>query len=267
MDAFMLAFIRFSCRFGYPKVLMPDDGSQLVKGCQDMTLSFGDINHKMSVEYGVEFKICPVRAHNVHGKVERKIQSIKCSLMKTVKNKRLSVLQWETVGQQIANSINNMPIGLRNQCELLGNLDILTPNRLILGRNNNRCPTAPLEISRDIRRIIESNKNIVTAWFDEWLTSYVPTLLDQPNGLTDRDICAGDVVLFLKSDKEFDRHYQYGLVIAIIPSRDGLIRVVEIEYQNNNENCKRVTKRGVRDVVVIHPVEEIGIYRELNDVV
>ena len=100
--------------------------------------------------------------------------------MKTVKNKRLSVLQWETVGQQIANSISNMPIGLRNQCELLENLDILTPNRLILGRNNNRCPTAPLGISRDIRRIIESNKNIVTAWFDVWLTSYVPTLLDQP---------------------------------------------------------------------------------------
>ena len=108
----MLAFIRFSCRFGYPKVLMPDDGSQLVKWCQDMTLSFVDINHKMSVEYGIEFKICPVGAHNVHGKVERKIQSIKCSLMKTVKNKRLSVLQWETVGQQIANSINNMPIGI-----------------------------------------------------------------------------------------------------------------------------------------------------------
>ena len=42
VDAFMLAFIRFSCRFGYPKVLMPDDGSQLVKGCQDMTLSFRD---------------------------------------------------------------------------------------------------------------------------------------------------------------------------------------------------------------------------------
>ena len=49
MDAIMLAFIRFSCRFGYPKVLMPDEGSQLE--CQDMTLSFGDINRKMSVAY------------------------------------------------------------------------------------------------------------------------------------------------------------------------------------------------------------------------
>ena len=54
------------------------------------------------------------------------------------------------IGQQMANSINNMLIGLQNQCELLENLDILTTNRQILGRNNNRCPTAPSEISCDI---------------------------------------------------------------------------------------------------------------------
>ena len=29
-DSFVLAFIRFACRFGYPKKLLPDEGSQLV---------------------------------------------------------------------------------------------------------------------------------------------------------------------------------------------------------------------------------------------
>ena len=28
-DAFILAFIRFASRFGYPKMVMPDEGSQL----------------------------------------------------------------------------------------------------------------------------------------------------------------------------------------------------------------------------------------------
>ena len=70
--------------------------------------------------------------------------------------------------------------------------------------------------------------------------------------------------MFLKSDKEFDRQYQYGLVIAIIPSRDGLIRVVEMSIKIIMR-IVTVTKRGVRDVVVIHPVQEVGIYRELND--
>ena len=32
-DSFLLAFERFSCRFGYPKMVLPDEGSQLVRGC------------------------------------------------------------------------------------------------------------------------------------------------------------------------------------------------------------------------------------------
>ena len=34
--SFMLAFIRSSCNVGYPKILLPDEGSQLVKGCKNM---------------------------------------------------------------------------------------------------------------------------------------------------------------------------------------------------------------------------------------
>ena len=62
--------------------------------------------------------------------------------------------------QQISNSINNLPIGVKNKVE---NIDIITPNRLILGRNNNHCPNAPHEISCDYRRIIETNTNIFKA--------------------------------------------------------------------------------------------------------
>jgi hypothetical protein len=265
-DAFVLAFSRFACRYGYPKLVMPDEGSQLVKGCQNLVISFSDIQHKISVEYGVEFKTCPVGAHYVHGKVERKIQEIKRSMTKTIHKYRLSILQWETLGQQISNNINNMPIGLGNKTELLENLDILTPNRLILGRNNNRNPTAPLEISNDFRRIIESNNEIFTVWFREWLISYVPMLIEKPKWfVSERHISVGDVVLFLKSEQEFDRQYQYGIVRKAIVSRDGVVRVAEIEYQNHGENLKRCTKRGVRDIVVVHQVDEIGISRELYD--
>ena len=265
-DAFCLAFARFACRFGYPKLLMPDEGSQLVKGCKDMIITFSDVQHRLHVEYGVEFKTCPVGAHYVHGKVERKIQEIKRSLTKNVGNGRLSVIQWETLSQQIANSINNMPIGLKNKVELLENLDVLTPNRLILGRNNNRNPTEPLTISNDFRRYIERNKDIFDKWFTEWLVSYVPELIEKPKWfVTDRDVCMGDIVLFLKSEQEFDKQYQYGIVSTVILGRDGLIRSVEVEYQNANENFKRHSKRGVRELVVIHPVEEIGIMKELQE--
>ena len=133
-NSFMLAFIRFSCRFGYPKKLMPDAGSQIVKGCQIMTLSFSNISNKLHVEYGVEFEICHDGAHYIHGKVERKIKHVQASFSKSIQNNRLSVIQWETLGDQIANIINNLPISIGNIVADLESLDILTPNRLILWR-------------------------------------------------------------------------------------------------------------------------------------
>ena len=265
-DGFVMAFIRFSCRFGYPKKLLPDEGSQLVKGCKDMVLSMSDISHKLHVEHGVEFETSPVGAHYHHGKVERKIQQVKKSFNKVMHGRRLSILQWETLGQQVSNSINNLPIGLGNKTEMLESLDILSPNRLILGRNNCRSPTAPLEITHDVRRILESNKEIFTLWFKEWLVSFVPTLVEQPKWfVTDRAIAVGDVVLFLKSEKEFDLQYQYGIVVTTCEGKDGLIRSVDVEYQNPGESVKRRTRRGVRELVVIHAVDEIGISRELAE--
>ena len=79
-DSFILSFIRFSCRFGYPRWVLPDEGSQLIKGCKDMEYSFIDVQENLSIEHGVDFKPCPVGAHYVHGKVERKIKQIKKSL-------------------------------------------------------------------------------------------------------------------------------------------------------------------------------------------
>ena len=205
-DAFVLTFVRFASRFGYPKTVMPDEGSQLVKGCENVILSFSDIKHKISFEYGVNFETCPVGAHYVHGKVERKIREIKRSLARNMNKQRLSVLQWETLIQQICNSMNDVPIGLGNKTECLDSLDILTPNRLILGRNNSRNPTAPLQLSNDFRRIIENNNKIFCMWFKEWLVSYVPTLVEKPKWFTtEYNISVGDIILFLKSEKKFDR--------------------------------------------------------------
>jgi hypothetical protein len=260
-DSFVLAFIRFSCSYGYPKQLLPDEGSQLVKGCKNMVISFSSVQNKLNVEYGVEFRTCPVGAHYMHGKVERKIQQIKKSMAKELDNRRLSIMQWESLGLQISNSINNLPIGLGNKTEQIENLDILTPNRLILGRNNDRCPTHPLELSQDQKRIIENNAKIFRAWFNSWLISYVPTLIERPKWFADDNaVLVGDVVLFLKSEQEFDQQYQYGIVKSVNKGRDGRVRSIEVEYQNHNEKIKRITIRGVRDIVVIHKADELPSY-------
>ena len=244
---------------------MPDAGSRLLKGCKEMKLEYYDIKHRLHKEFGVDFETCPVGAHYVHGRVERKIKHVQESFLKASDKQRLSILQWETLADQVANSVNNQPIAIGNIVEEVENLDILTPNRLLLGRNNERSPTGDLQTIVSPLKLIQANSEIFRLWFESWLISYVPTLVQQPKWFnSDEDIKIDDVILFLKSDKTFDKQYQYGLVKNVVVGRDGKVREIEVEYQNHNETIKRCTIKGVRDVVVIHPVDEIGIELELG---
>ena len=142
---------------------------------------------------------------------------------------------------------------------------LLTPNRLLLAKNNNRCPVGTLEITENFSKMIKANNDLFEVWFKSWLISYVPSLMIQPKWFdSDKDPKEGDVILFLKSDKEFDKQYQYGMISDVKYSRDGKIRQLEIEYQNYSEKVKRRTTRGTREIVIIHPVGELGLVRDLN---
>ena len=263
-DSVVLAYIRHSSCYGYVKFVLPDAGSQLLKSCEDMRYSFTDTKNRLHFEFGAEYTSCPVDAHYDHGKVERKIKEVKKSVLINVQGEKLSLIQWETLMQQISNSMNNMPIGLRHNKRNLDSLDLVTPNRLILGRNNERTPNAPLVICPDHKRIIDQNANIFRAWFKSWLIGYLPQLMERPKWhSTGREMQVGDVVLFLKSSGEFDEHYQYGIIKATHRSKDGLVRKVDVEYQNSSEGTKRTTNRGVRDLVIIYPVGELDMYEQL----
>ena len=68
---------------------MPDAGSQLLKGCKEMELEFHDIKQTLHREYGVQYETCPVGAHYMHGKVERKIRQVKESFAKATQNTKM----------------------------------------------------------------------------------------------------------------------------------------------------------------------------------
>ena len=108
----------------------------------------------MHIEYGVEYNTCPVGTHCMHGKVERKIKSIQDSMSKALEHKRLSVIEWETMDVEIANCINDLPLAIGNVVSDIENLDILTPNRLMKGRDNNRSPSGLMSVAYKILEIL-----------------------------------------------------------------------------------------------------------------
>ena len=83
---------------------------------------------------------------------------------------------------------------------------------------------------------------------------------------TAHDIKICDVVLFLKQDGVLSNSYQYGMVNKIVPSNDGVIRKVIVRYRNYHENVDRYTTKSVRDLVLIHPIDELILMEELGEV-
>ena len=59
-------------------------------------------------------------------KVERKVRQIKKSININIQYGRLSMIQWETLMQQISTSKNNLPIGVNNRVEVIEHLHIIT---------------------------------------------------------------------------------------------------------------------------------------------
>ena len=73
---------------------------------------------------------------------------------------RISVIKWETLSSVIANAINNLPFGLGNIISDNENMDLITPNRLRLGRNNDHSPVATMEVTGNPDGILIENRNI-----------------------------------------------------------------------------------------------------------
>ena len=56
--AFIQAITRFASNHGFPKQLLCDEGSQLVKGCKEMKVNLLDIQRQLQRNVKVDFKVC-----------------------------------------------------------------------------------------------------------------------------------------------------------------------------------------------------------------
>ena len=269
-QCFIQAYVRFATRHGHPSKLFIDEGSQLVKGCNDARYSIIDVTRTLNSKWrvGVEYETAPVSGHNYNGVVERAIKEVKKIFRLTFAGLKLDIMSYETSFAFIANELNNMPICLGSRTDDLDNLDIITPSRLLLGRNNRRAMTGHVTLDKP-GRLLEQLDKVSESWWrvwkDEKLVEYVP----RPSKwlTTNEQVAVGDIVLFLKHDNEKGfggARWKIGRIVAVEESRDDIPRVVTIEYRNPDEKVFRETRRSVRKIAVIHHEGDLPLVEELN---
>ena len=269
--SFLQAYTRFASRYGHPSKLFIDEGSQLLKACKKMEFSLVDITRNLNSEHqvGIEFEACPVGGHNVQGVVERSIREIKKLFKLLYSGLKLDIVSYETAFAYIANELNNLPICLGSRTEDLDHLDLITPSRLLLGRNNKRALSGPVTVSGP-SRLMDQLEATKKAWWNVWKQEKLIDFIPQPSKWrkTTQNIQEGDIVIFLKTGQEQslgEPVWKLGRVVAVETSRDGLVRTVVIEYKNSTEKVFRTTRRSARSVAILHHEGDLELVDELNE--
>ena len=270
-DAFVLAYTRFAARYGHPKKLFIDQGSQLVKGCEDMNVDMIDLTTRLDSKYrvGIDYQTGPVGAHNTQGQVERSIKEIKKLFNAVYRGLGLEIMSYETAFSWIANELNCLPLFLGSKYRGLDHLDLLTPARLLLGRNNRRALSGCCTLNGP-SKVMQYMDEVYEAWWEVWKKEKLTDFVPQPRKWkeTTYQPVLGDVVLFKKdgSDKTVGTpRFRVGIITTLEPYSDKLTRKVIISYKNAEEETLRTTRRGVRELAILLKESDVEMVDMLND--
>ena len=66
---------------------------------------------------------------------------------------KMTILTFESSFALVSNMLNDVPLCLGWEFKDMGYLDLLTPNRLLLGRNNARAMSGPCTIEKPSRML------------------------------------------------------------------------------------------------------------------
>ena len=269
-SAFVMAYTRFSSRFGHPQKLVIDAGSQLKKAAKDMEISLIDARNILTVQHqvGLEYEVVPVGAHYQNGQVERGIKEVKSLFEQIYSGSRMDILSHETAFQWISNELNSFPQCLGSHTSNLDNLDIITPARLLHGRNNRRSLSGPARI--DMRsRLMQQVDDCTKAWFGVWKNQRIQTYVPQPQKWHESggSVKPGDIVVMLRKQADMavgEPIWKIGRVLDVIVGRDGEERSLKVEYRNPTEKTFRDTTVPVRSVAILHHENDLELVDQLN---
>jgi hypothetical protein len=270
-SAFLQAYTRFAARFCHPQKLYPDEGSQLMRACKEMQVSWVDVAHTLSAQHsvGVEFQPCPVGGHNFHGMVERSIREVKKLFYTVFSGLKLDLLGYETAFSWVSNEMNNLPICLGSRYQDLDHLDLLTPNRLIHGRSNRRALSGCCMVDKP-SKMLERMNDVFESWWKAWYQEKLSDFIAKPVKWlrSDPNLQVGDVVVFQKDGGEQvlgQPIWRVGRVVQVeISAQDSMVRTVTLEYKNHNEKVFRTTRRSARKVAVLHREGDLELVEKLN---
>ena len=253
----ILAMSRTAHRYGWSKYVLADNQSSF-KTLETIQISFTDLQNRLWLDQRLTLDFSTPHAHNEHGRVESKVKVLKEFFSKSAEfGKKHTYLEWQTIGSSVASAINDIPIchnqDDRHTDDFLG---LVTPNMLLIGRNNARAPDGFVNIELNPIKALENLSQLNSGMLD-LLGDYVHRFI--PGKQVAQGQCPeiDDVVIFLvkEANRSRNKRYKYGRVVKI--NLDGRPNKILIKYRNAGEAIYREVERNVKDVILIQAASEI----------
>ena len=254
-NAVLEALERHASRYGMPGELFVDSGTQLVN-LQNAEFDLRSLDGARYRCMSFKITIANPKAHHEQGRVERKVKVLRDMLERLTDTDDTSrtVLEWESVFARIASQVDDLPIarGSATAATDLG-WEIITPNRLKLGRNSHRNLEGPVVLDNNPATQLERNRLIFSKWYKLFLER-LPLLIPVASKESGRDVKIGDVVLFIQEDSNIPgmETWKLAKVVEVLSARTVLLEYV------NARGGRTVLQRSIRQVSLILGVEEIG---------
>jgi hypothetical protein len=232
-----------------------DSGTQLEK-LRDTHFSLKDINGYELQGRRFKVTVSTPKAHEQQGRVEAKIKVVR-KLLQTLSDTCEQVntlIGWETTFQRIADQLDNLPIA-RGSARVPTDLgwDIITPNRLKLGRNNFRQLEGTVILSNAPQTQLERNRLIQEKWYTIF-SERIHLLVPRVDKLQNRTLQVDDVVLFVFQDAGIPKMWVWRLGVIV---RQVSRSTFEIRYISQPGGPPRLILRDARHISLIHSVDEI----------
>ncbi|XP_062704072.1 uncharacterized protein LOC134286474 [Aedes albopictus] len=238
---------------GLPQCIMTDNGTNFTGADQELrtlvkSLDQPQIEESLSVR-GVQWKFIPPGAPHFGGCWERLVRSVKTALGAMLRDRHPTDLVLRTALCEAMNTVNNRP--LTHVADDPLDPEPLTPNMLLLGRNNVIQFDHDFdERDLDCRAAYKHSQIYADRFWRKWVAAYRPELIRSrkwPDNRRYHEYKVGDIVMLV--DETLHRgNWPKGVVEKTYRGPDGKIRTVEIR------TAKSRYKRPVSKVVLLQPI-------------
>jgi hypothetical protein len=261
----ILAIETHSSYYGVPAEVFIDNGTQL-KAMEHASFSITDLEAYVYDSVGMKVTVSAAKSHEERGRVERKIGLIRSMIERSIDPKTAqSAMQWQALFAKIANALDNLPMAKGNTSnESHLGFEILTPNRLKMGRNNNRSLASTgisLDMSGNLTRLLDRNRQMYHTWYQLYIDN-IHLLAMKPNKWHTNSQMPkhDDIVIFVQSDAGYrkkDLVWKLGRIVEVNKSR---VKILSFTKSSKRAKVQSSTfERNVREVSILFSLNELYV--------